>query len=87
MIIRQVEFTNEAGLHVRPAAVFVDLASRFKASVFVEKGEHRYNGKSIVSVLSAGISKGDKVNLIIEGEDEEVAEKVLLSLIKNNFTE
>lgn len=87
MIIRQVEFTNEAGLHARPAAVFVDLASRFKASVFVEKGDYNFNGKSIVSVLSAGISKGDKVNLIIEGEDEEVAEKALLSLIKNNFTE
>ncbi|MGI6588677.1 MAG: HPr family phosphocarrier protein [Peptococcia bacterium] len=87
MIIRQVKFMNESGLHARPAAVFVDLASRFKASIFVEKGEHSYNGKSIVSILSAGIGKGDKVNLIIEGEDEELADELLLSLIKNNFSE
>jgi phosphocarrier protein HPr len=82
MIIRQVRVMNKAGLHARPAVKFVDLASKFKSEIFLEKADNRFNGKSIVSVLSAGIAHGDKINLIIEGEDEEIADRVLVSLLK-----
>jgi len=81
MIIKQVIILNEAGLHARPAASFVNIASKFTSSVYVEKGNNSYNGKSIVSLLSAGINSGDIINLIIEGEDEELAEKILLSAL------
>lgn len=87
MIIRQVMVTNKSGLHARPAAMFVTLASRFQSSVFVEKDGFSVNGKSIISVLSAGISKGTKINLIIEGDDEEIAERALVNLLKSNFGE
>jgi len=87
MIIRQVKIMNEAGLHARPAATLVNLASKFKSSIFVEKGDCNFNGKSLISILSSRIIKGDIINLIIEGEDEEIAEKALISLIKTNFCE
>ncbi len=82
MIIRQVKVMNKAGLHARPAVKFVDLAGKFKSEIFLEKADSRFNGKSIVSVLSAGIACGDKINLIIEGEDEEIADHALVSLLK-----
>ncbi|MGI6606605.1 MAG: HPr family phosphocarrier protein [Peptococcia bacterium] len=82
MIIRQVLVLNEAGLHARPAVLFVDLASKFQAEILVEKGDNVYNAKSIVSLLSAGIAQGDKIYLIIEGEDEEAADMALQAFFK-----
>jgi phosphocarrier protein HPr len=87
MIIRQVMVTNKSGLHARPAAMFVTLAGSFQSSIFVEKDGYSVNGKSIISVLSAGISRGTKINLIIEGDDEEMAERALVNLLKSNFGE
>ncbi len=82
MIIRQILVMKEAGLHARPAVQLVELASKFRAEIFVEKGESRYNAKSIVSLLSAGIAQGDKIYLIIEGEDEEAADMALQAFFK-----
>jgi phosphocarrier protein HPr len=82
MIIRQILVLNEAGLHARPAVLFVDLASKFQAEILVEKGDNVYNAKSIVSLLSAGIAQGDKIYLIIEGEDEEAADMALQAFFK-----
>jgi len=87
MIIRQVKIMNDAGLHARPAAIFVNLASKFQSSIFVEKEDNRFNGKSLISVLSSQIIKGEIITLIIEGEDEEKAEKALTFLVKANFNE
>lgn len=77
MIIRQVLVLNEAGLHARPAVLFVDLASKFQAEILVEKGGNVYNAKSIISILSAGIGQGEKINLVIEGDDEDIADNAL----------
>lgn len=83
MIIRQVLVKNEAGLHARPAVQFVELASRFFSRISLEKGGSRFNAKSIISVLSAGIGKGEKICLIIEGEDEEIADQALQNFFLN----
>lgn len=85
MIIRQVKIMNKSGLHARPATIFVNMASKFKSTIFVEKGDFNFNGKSLISMLSAGIKKGDVITLIIEGEDEEMADRVMLSWINNNY--
>ncbi|MDD2401168.1 MAG: HPr family phosphocarrier protein [Clostridia bacterium] len=85
--MRQVMIENKLGLHARPAVMFVNTASSFKSSVFLEKDNQSLNAKSIMSVLSVGISQGTKICLIIEGEDEELADKALVSLIKSNFGE
>lgn len=85
MIIRQVKIMNKSGLHARPATIFVNMASKFKSTIFVEKGDFNFNGKSLISILSAGIKKGDVITLIIEGEDEEMADRVMLSWINNNY--
>ncbi|HHZ16885.1 MAG TPA: HPr family phosphocarrier protein [Peptococcaceae bacterium] len=82
MIIRQFILTKEAGLHARPALLLVDLASKFCSTIYLEKEDTRYNAKSIVSVLSAGIAQGEKFNLIIEGADEHLADQVLHAFFK-----
>ena len=51
MIERAVPIVNSLGLHARPAAEFVKMAGRFKASVQVRKDELEVNGKSIMGMM------------------------------------
>ena len=61
------------GLHARPALRFVDLAKKFESKIIIEKENKRIDAKSVVSVLSAGISDGTTIHLSAEGPDEEEA--------------
>ena len=61
------------GLHARPALRFVDIAKKFESKIIIEKESKRIDAKSLVSVLSAGISNGTTIYLSTEGPDEEEA--------------
>lgn len=77
MIKKEFEIFNKVGLHARPAALFVQTASKFKSQVSIEKDNKTVNGKSIMGVLTLGASSGDKVTIIIEGPDENEAIEVI----------
>ena len=84
---REVVITNASGLHARPATFFIQKANEFKSSIWVEKDEQRFNAKSLLGVLSLGITKGMTVTLIADGSDEKEAIDGLAELIDTNFGE
>ncbi len=81
----QVEVKTESGLHARPAGILVKAATGFKSNISLEKNGVRKNAKSIMSLMSLGAVFGDHLNLIIEGEDAEVAGPVLKNLFETKF--
>ena len=81
MITREVTITNTIGLHARPATFFIQKANAYKSSVWVEKDDRKVNAKSLLGVLSLGITNGMTVNLIAEGTDEKEAIEGLATLI------
>jgi phosphocarrier protein len=81
MITRSVTIKNTIGLHARPATFFIHKANTYKSSVWVEKDDRRVNAKSLLGVLSLGITNGMTVNLIAEGTDEKEAIEGLATLI------
>lgn len=87
MYSAEIVLKNETGLHARPASQFVFTASKFKSHIVVIKDEKEYNAKSIMGVLSMGASKGTKLTIKAEGEDEKEAVEALISLLENNFGE
>lgn len=87
MYSREVEVQNQVGLHARPATFFIQKANEFKSSIWVEKDERKVNAKSLLGVLSLGITKGTTINIIADGNDEEEAVVTLVNLIASNFTE
>lgn len=87
MFSKEVEVLNQAGLHARPATFFIQKANEFKSSIWVEKDERKVNAKSLLGVLSLGITKGTTINIIADGVDEEEAVVTLVNLIASNFTE
>ena len=87
MISRSVTVKNSVGLHARPATFFIQKANSFKSSIWVEKEDCRVNAKSLLGVLSLGISKGTAITLIADGVDEAEAVDGLIQLIDSGFGE
>ena len=87
MISRNVVIQNSVGLHARPATFFVQKANSYKSSIWVEKEDCRVNAKSLLGVLSLGISKGASITLIADGADESEAIDGLADLIDGEFGE
>lgn len=76
---------HEAGLHARPAALFVKTAGRFKSTINVQAGEKKANAKSIIQVLGLGARQGTSITISAEGDDEAEAVAALTTLIERNF--
>ncbi len=87
MVSREVKIQNSIGLHARPATFFIQKANAYKASVWVEKDDRRVNAKSLLGVLSLGVSKDSSVLLIADGVDEQAAIDGLVDLILNGMEE
>ena len=81
MYTKDVEVKNQVGLHARPATFFIQKANEFKSSIWVEKEERRVNAKSLLGVLSLGISMDMKIIITADGADEETAVNELAALI------
>jgi len=64
-----VEITNKNGFHARPAALFVKKTKDFSCEIKFKKDEKCFNAKSILSILSMGIKKGDKIELMTSGDE------------------
>lgn len=87
MISQNVTIQNSVGLHARPATFFVQKANSFKCSIWVEKEDCRVNAKSLLGVLSLGITRGTKITLIADGEDEAAAVEGLSELIDKDLVQ
>ncbi len=72
-------------MHARPAGAFVKVASEFKSSVEVKANGMTKNGKSIMGLMSMGLTKDSEITLITKGEDEAEAMNKLGTLIQNKF--
>lgn len=85
MVSHNVTIQNSVGLHARPATFFVQKANSYKCSVWVEKEDCRVNAKSLLGILSLGITRGTKITLIADGEDEAAAVAGLAELIDSEL--
>ena len=81
MLTKTITIQNELGLHTRPATYFIQKANNYKSSVWIENSDRRANAKSLLGVLSLGISKGDTVSIIADGSDEAEAVDGLVDLL------
>ncbi len=73
MIEEMLVIKNEMGLHARPSAVFVEIASQYESDIIVGKEGLEVNGKSIMGLLMLAAEKGSKILLRVNGEDEKSA--------------
>src|ERR1700724_4353278 len=86
-IVKEISIVNRLGLHARPAAMFVRIASRYRCEVWVAKDGEEVNGKSIMGLMMLAAGQGSKLHLRCEGPDAEKAIEELEALIKAGFKE
>jgi phosphocarrier protein HPr len=77
MVVSEIVIQNQYGLHARPSAAFVELASGFESDITIKKGNVEINGKSIMGLLMLAAEKGSTVTLKVKGKDETEASEVL----------
>ena len=61
MYMQQSIVKCESGLYNRQATYFIQKANEFKSSIWVEVEDRKINAKSLLGVLSMGITKGTSV--------------------------
>src|SRR3954468_14048522 len=84
---KEIMIVNRLGLHARPAAMFVRIASRYRSEVWVEKEGEQINGKSIMGLMMLAAGQGSKLTIRCEGPDADKALEELEELIQNKFSE
>jgi phosphocarrier protein HPr len=87
MIEQKIKIINNAGLHTRPAANIVKLASKYKCEFFLVKDGLHINGKSIIGVMTLAAEKGSEITLIFDGVDEEQASHEIVDYFNRGFDE
>ena len=70
MISKSMTINIQKGLEARPVALLVQVASQYESSIYVEIQEKKVNAKSIMGMMTLGLSAGESVVVSAEGEDE-----------------
>jgi phosphocarrier protein HPr len=86
-IEKEITVINRLGLHARPAAMFVRIASRYRSEIWVEKEGEQINGKSIMGLMMLAAGQGSKLLIRCEGPDADRAMQELEDLINRRFNE
>jgi phosphocarrier protein len=81
VVAKEVLVKNSTGLHARPATLLVKKASSFKSDVSIEFNGRKANVKSLIGVLSLGVTKNSTVKVIASGDDENLAVEEVVKLI------
>ncbi|MEA2031540.1 MAG: HPr family phosphocarrier protein [candidate division Zixibacteria bacterium] len=87
MLKKKAMIVNKLGLHARPSAALVSIASQFESSVFLSKDGNPVNGKSIMGVMTLAAEMGSELSIEVDGSDEEEAMKAILEIITSGFGE
>lgn len=87
VITRELVVANKVGIHARPAAMFVKIASRYSCDIFLEKDGEKINGKSIMGLLMLAAGPGSKLTMEASGKDAAQATAEIEELFLRKFDE
>ncbi|MGI8842975.1 MAG: HPr family phosphocarrier protein [Gemmatimonadaceae bacterium] len=84
---REVQIINKNGLHARPAAEIVKLASKFRCEITMVRDDLEVNGKSIMGVMMLAAECGATLLVRAEGVDADLAVDAIAALVERKFGE
>ena len=84
---REVQITNQRGLHARASAKFVTLAAELGCPIEVEKDGNKVTGTSIMGLMMLGAAKGDSIVIHVSGAEAEESLLKLVELVEAKFGE
>ena len=91
MLLAKIEKTasliNKLGLHARPAALLVQLSSKFSSDLTIKANDLEVNGKSIMGVMMLAAPFGCELTFIADGDDADALLIDIQALINSKFDE
>lgn len=81
MIEEDFVVKKSLGLHIRVVSEFVNIVSKYKSDIKIFKDDQMADGKSPMDILTLIVLPGDKIKVIVDGEDE----KELISIVREFF--
>ncbi len=87
MLEFNVPVVNKVGLHTRPSATLVKMASKYESEFYISKDGMRVNGKSIIGVMSLNSPPGTILNLEFDGPDEAQMAEEIVAYFQRGFDE
>jgi phosphocarrier protein len=84
---REVQIINKNGLHARPAAEIVKLASKYRCDITMVRDDLEVNGKSIMGVMMLAAECGATLTVRAEGVDADQAVDAIAALVARKFGE
>ena len=81
----EVEIKNAAGLHMRPAMLFVDVSNRYQSEITVSNNETSVDGKSIMQMSMLAAICGTKLKITVRGADAQQAVEALKELVEGRM--
>lgn len=83
MVSETIKVNLAADAEARPVAVLVQKASQYESRVYIQAGDKKINAKSIMGMMSLGLTQDEEVIVSAEGEDESMAVANLAEYLKN----
>jgi phosphocarrier protein HPr len=81
-----LEVNNKMGVHARPAAMIVRIASQFPGEVWVTKKDgERVNAKSIMGIMMLAAARGSQLTFECSPADAGELEKQMTELFAAKF--
>jgi len=84
-LTREMTLRNKYGMHVRPAGLFAKVASRFDATIEVEKDGNVVSGKSIMALMTLEAVCGTVLRVFATGAQAKEALDELEALVQRKF--
>ena len=79
-----VVIENETGLHARPATELAKLAMKYKCSINLIVNGKLIDARSPLMIMSAGIKHKTELEIICDGENEDLALEDVTIFLENN---
>ena len=83
MVSKKVVVSNPTGLHARPASQMVQFCKKFPEKIILKGKGKETDPKSIISLLSAGLTKGTEIEVEVDGENEATVCDEIVNFISN----
>lgn len=85
MYYKETTLVGDEGLHARPASALTAEANKYEATITLSAKDKEADAKSIIALLSMGLSSGSDIKVLANGPDEIKAVDALVALIDTNF--
>lgn len=83
MVSETVKINLAKDAEARPVAVLVQIASQFESKVYISLGDKNINAKSIMGMMSLGLTQDAEVTVTTEGADEGKALETIVEYLQN----